>query len=1181
MKTIVENTALLDFKGLVLRAYYGNDHSIGRAVDALLTECIDPLLQVLPARRIIGCLDNDSWFRQALYPDYKKKRREGKTEATTREEEDVLNAARTALDKMGVLFARVEGTEADDLIAYFVENLPGNKNVQTLDGDLAVLAARDDTFVTVGREGVGDHYKDVPLQHLTVCKAIVGDTSDEYGGVPGVGPAGVATIAEKFGWDGVDELETWAKVNDPRQLNEALKQVQDKNLQAIADNWAAFVRCYKLATLRPDEVLSSATGNFRKTEWSVGFPDAAAFDRHMMSIGGHRFAASLPPGTFREDVLVTTDNLPEVWGRIFEEIDASPFVAVDYESYDTLKHEPFKQASTKNFVDVLHQKTTGMSLTCGKALTTTYYFSVGHRDTANIDPSVLGTLLQWVQDNGTPLVAHNAPFEIVQTLTNQGLDLGEVIDTSITAMYVDENLPNNLKALSLSTFGYKQATYEEVTQGRPMSEISGLDVLSYGCDDAICSALLLNHHNNVMHLEDTATFCMHKEWTFNRVMVDSFMQGERIDFDELSAQEKVAQDTIAEGTKTVVDLLKKHCTEPDANRANPLFQELWKYKDATSEFADQTARTAAYDELWGKTYYSSAFAEIPTQAAAVQEHKVTATNVNKLLEKVGVSPPLPSLSKKAIQAWVKEVSGAADTDPLVADDSHSDPGKQVVRAITEVAGKVKSKSGEDETPERRALVDLMSEVFGAKEQPGKVEAINFGSTPQMQSLLYAKLGFPIRCRVQVKPGSKRFDLDMEGGPSTDEHAIKTAIAEDTQPGDWKHDLLTALLKIFSAKTKVSNYFSKYPLWKSPDDGRLHGSIRNWGTVSGRPSGSQPNFLQVEKGDLRRAFVPDEGHVIVTADFSGQELRILGSESEDPLFLKAYLGDPEQDIHSHTAAGLVPHLYDYLGLEALGLEALGLEALGLNRTMEPMDYDEFETLRKSDSDLGRALAQIRNKFAKPLNFLVIYGGGPTKLAAKLMVPESLTRTMIDAWNARYPGVGEWKQKVVAEVMRTGYSTTAYGHRRHLGDKAKSNEGWERGRAERQLINNVVQGGAAGVLKTVVADAYAVGLFKKYGVTRVLPIYDELRASVPKENAAEYAKQLVNIMAVTPPGHEIPMVPEVSVGVKSWGDLVEIGRVDLNSDDDILRFQAEVDACIYPEGWPMPVEAQSINGDDAPF
>jgi DNA polymerase-1 len=292
------------------------------------------------------------------------------------------------------------------------------------------------------------------------------------------------------------------------------------------------------------------------------------------------------------------------------------------------------------------------------------------------------------------------------------------------------------------------------------------------------------------------------------------------------------------------------------------------------------------------------------------------------------------------------------------------------------------------------------------------------------------------------------------------------------------------------------------------------------------------------------FLPrHEDHVIVSADFSGQELRLMASESKEPVLLDAYLNTPVKDIHSLTAANLCPILLPRLLPSAPNMRPTYEEFVGM------LKYDgEDESLKK----LASVAKSIRNVYAKQTNFLIIYGGGPGTLARNVGIPSDLARSIIDAWFKAFPGVQRWQEATTEFAKREGYALTAYGNRRHVTEGILSHDQQEAGRWSRQAVNYQIQGCAADILKVVLAEAHRTELFSSTGSVLIAPIYDEITSSVPKGSAVEYIRRLVELMAVTPPGHAIPMEAEVSIGARNWGELIELGA---NPTDDAILAACE--------------------------
>jgi DNA polymerase-1 len=402
--------------------------------------------------------------------------------------------------------------------------------------------------------------------------------------------------------------------------------------------------------------------------------------------------------------------------------------------------------------------------------------------------------------------------------------------------------------------------------------------------------------------------------------------------------------------------------------------------------------------------------------------------------------------------------------------------------------------------------------------------------------------------------SKRYKLGYQPGPAGDDKAVETAIAEDCHGADdWKAKVLQAVRDVKGARTRGKLYYKPYPLWVHPRDGMLHPQIINCGTATHRPTGSSPNFLQLTKkdGGKIRSVVRGrrEDHIIISPDFSGQELRILASECRDPVLMDAYLppeGQVEKDIHALTGSAIV--------LNSLKRDHPGLLEL-VKVDQSAVDYQDFvgilhadmaaeQWLDMHDADQAGLYLQLQKVFkqartdAKPVNVLINYLGSAGTLSRNMGVPREIAQLFINMTFDRYARIGPWQQEMIRFAAQNGYTQTAYGTRRHVTDAILSRDGGIRSRMERQAVNFIIQGCAARILKIVLKEVWETRLLQETGASIIAPVYDELTASVPASAAAEYIQRLSEIMTVTPPGHPIPMKPETSLGL-NWGNLVELG------------------------------------------
>ncbi|MNF77094.1 DNA polymerase I, thermostable [compost metagenome] len=244
----------------------------------------------------------------------------------------------------------------------------------------------------------------------------------------------------------------------------------------------------------------------------------------------------------------------------------------------------------------------------------------------------------------------------------------------------------------------------------------------------------------------------------------------------------------------------------------------------------------------------------------------------------------------------------------------------------------------------------------------------------------------------------------------------------------------------------------------------------------------------------------------------------------------------KDIHSVTGCTFAANVLE----QAMGPEILKRLAFDASGSM---DYEQFVSLLKEGEHvyelvgdlalpLGKAIVKIR-KMAKTVNFLIIYGGQAFSMGMKLGVPERFAQRIMDGVFAGYPRLAPWQKETVELAKRQGFITTAFGTRKHVDPNILSRDGSLRSRAERQTVNHEIQGCAADILKVVLTKAHHTRLYEDTRAHLIAPVYDELVNSVPIDLAFEFASRAQDLMNLTPPGHPIPMLAEVSIG-RNWED-----------------------------------------------
>ncbi len=1136
---------ILDVKGLVTQMYHRGvdpdairekDKAINTAAFGFqnwLDEYIEPILKHTAPIDIIACFDGGSDYRKTIFPAYKQNREKSKAEKSVREEAEgkqLEEAAKVFLASIGCVCIGAKGVEADDLIAAVCKGFHDvNKMIYTGDADLLQLADEKTVVFLRNQPQLGD-YKGIPLDLIVLNKALVGDTSDGYGGVPQFGPKAWDHMVKTFGLDGMREIDACFKTGNFKPLEEAVSSDKDVALGKLYAGLNEAKLCYRLATLSVDCCYQFKGSTLVWPKYYARVPSRQrtqnVLDLMHCPARIERFEHLFPQFT-----LVTKENQNEIVEVFLDNLMETPFFAIDYETVDTLKHPAFNEAMSAaskargGYVDVLSSKITGMSVTFGKHLQHTIYLSVFHKDTDNVPKELLKDFLETMQETGKPVIAQNASFEEQVSNLQLGFQLKLPYDTQILASYVDENDEHGLKALSKRWLNYDQVSYKDTLQAAgaaDMAECTGEQVLQYGCDDALVTAHLFKVFQLICRMEGVWDFYASSERAPVHLLNRAFEKGVRIDFNKLGELAEKGREIIDNGFAFLRSELAAHCTKEDLAAAKRLDEadgaNLMALDRATGKHTD-TALLAKREERRLRWANAAIYKEYK-ETRVLPEFLGTHTQLNMIAKELGhEGEPLPSIAKTHVNRLVTELRQIRRC-------------RDFADLLGPAANELKSRTG----AAFAALSDYCRPFLGEGSLQKEGDELNLNSPKQMQELIYCKLGLPIRRRTKVQREAQRDELGLEGSPSTDDKAMKLAIAEDcTGEHEWKRKVLETIIEVKEQQTMFSLYYNTYPLWVHPRDGMIHPSVRNCGTVTRRPSGSNPNILQVKKGETRQIYLPRyDDHIVIACDFNGQELRITGSEARDPVMIEAYTGggtytDEDgmihpvvKDIHSVTSVGFAEEIFRREGMS------------GYRPT-----YDDFRAMLKGKGNKQEEeVAKLVRKYAKMVNFLIVYGGQASTLAMNLGMAMAFCEEIMRRVFVTYPRLQPWQEEVITFAKMRGFIRTAYGTMKHLTADIKSQDGGLRSRQERQAVNGVIQACAADILKKVMTGCYNTRLFDETGAVLIAPVYDEIVASVPIKNAYEYAYRLQQQMNVTPPGHAIPMLAEVSVG-PTWGDVVELG------------------------------------------
>ena len=376
----------------------------------------------------------------------------------------------------------------------------------------------------------------------------------------------------------------------------------------------------------------------------------------------------------------------------------------------------------------------------------------------------------------------------------------------------------------------------------------------------------------------------------------------------------------------------------------------------------------------------------------------------------------------------------------------------------------------------RQLLAVQSGELGRKmlvlEQRAYQEAgqpFNLGSPKQIGDILFTQKGLPV---VKKTPS---------GAPSTDEETLEQLALD--------HPIARAILDYRGLAKLKSTYTDKLPQMIDPRTGRVHTSYSQATAVTGRLASSDPNLQNIpartaEGRRIREAFIAPPGHVLVSADYSQIELRIMAHLSDDAGLLTAFAEN--RDIHTATAAEV----------------------------------------------FGVPLAEVsadQRRMAKVINFGLIYGMSAFGLASQLNLDRSAAQAYIDRYFARYPGVADYMQRTREAARSQGYVETVFGRRLYLPEINAKNPQRRQG-AERAAINAPMQGTAADLIKLAMIAVQGWLDSEKLLSKLLLQVHDELVLEVPETELDRICTELPQLMCGVAE-LKVPLIVGVGTG-SNW-------------------------------------------------
>jgi len=457
--------------------------------------------------------------------------------------------------------------------------------------------------------------------------------------------------------------------------------------------------------------------------------------------------------------------------------------------------------------------------------------------------------------------------------------------------------------------------------------------------------------------------------------------------------------------------------------------------------------TISFEEVAGKGVKQLTFDQVPVDVAtqyAAEDADVTLQLHQVLSSKLSAQPNLLSVYEEIEKPLVRVLSQVERQGALV-------DGRLLKQHSAELADRL-------QTLREEAYVQAGGEF-------------NLDSPKQLQEILYTKLELPV---LKKTP---------KGAPSTAEPVL-VDLARD-------YELPATILEYRGLAKLKSTYTDKLPLQINAETGRIHTSYHQAVTATGRLSSSDPNLQNIpirnaEGRRIRQAFVAPPGKVIVAADYSQIELRIMAHLSQDESLCQAFAEGA--DVHRATAA----------------------EVFG--KSLDEVEDDE----RRS---------------AKAINFGLIYGMSAFGLGRQLSISRTLAQDYIDRYFDRYPGVKRYMEETRAVAAEQGYVETVFGRRLYLPEINAKNVPRRQG-AERTAINAPMQGTAADIIKRAMLTVFDWLPESKLDADMIMQVHDELVFEVAEKDSAELMRKVSEIMQ-NAAELTIPLIVEAGVGA-NWDE-----------------------------------------------
>jgi DNA polymerase-1 len=519
------------------------------------------------------------------------------------------------------------------------------------------------------------------------------------------------------------------------------------------------------------------------------------------------------------------------------------------------------------------------------------------------------------------------------------------------------------------------------------------------------------------------------------------------------AIERNKEKAVGQNLKFDIPILSRHGIVIDKFHADTMLMSYVLNSTATRHGMDKLAmyylnyETIKYGDVAGTASKQISFSEVEIDTAsnyAAEDADITLRLFNKLEELLKEKPSQIKLLQELEYPLVHVLSRVEQNGAKIDKDKLKEHSKELSTKISDLTAQAYKISGEE---------------------------FNLDSPKQLLEVLYEKLKLPV---LKKTP---------KGQPSTNEETLQRLSEE--------YELPKIILQYRTLAKLKSTYTDSLIRIENPSSKRIHTSYQQAVTSTGRLSSTEPNLQNIpiktaEGRRIREAFVPDKNNILISADYSQIELRIMAHLSKDKNLTNAF--NKGLDVHAATAA----------------------EVFGVN--LEEVTQDQ----RRS---------------AKAINFGLMYGMSAFGLTRQLDIPRAEAQKYLDTYFERYTGVKDYMANTKAQAKKDMFVETIMGRRLYLNEINAAN-GLRRQAAERAAINAPLQGSAADIIKKAMIDIDTFLNKEMPEVKMIMQVHDELIFETPKKNAEEVMSTMKDMMEKTVK-LDIPLIAEAATGA-NWNE-----------------------------------------------